>query len=132
MSMGVGLTVVIALFIDAGTVTADFNRWAADSKSVARSRPSARFPVANLIAMLVGGVMTAALADAERQSLRRRQHVRLSSTASRSAWLSRARLHLPLRAIWARSARTASITAATGWSRIRRQQHAHRWRSSSA
>ncbi|RYE70915.1 MAG: cytosine permease, partial [Hyphomicrobiales bacterium] len=27
MSMGVGLTVVIALFIDAGTVTADFNRW---------------------------------------------------------------------------------------------------------
>lgn len=32
MSMGVGLTVVIALFIDAGTVTADFNRWAADGK----------------------------------------------------------------------------------------------------
>src|SRR5690242_12725605 len=28
MSMGVGLTVVLALFIDAGTVTADFNRWA--------------------------------------------------------------------------------------------------------
>ena len=28
MSTGVGLTVVLALFIDAGTVTADFNRWA--------------------------------------------------------------------------------------------------------
>lgn len=33
MSMGVGLTVVIALFIDAGTVSADFNRWAKDTKS---------------------------------------------------------------------------------------------------
>ncbi len=61
MSMGVGLTVVIALFIDAGTVTADFNRWAADSKSSLVATFSA-FPVSNLIAMLVGGVMTAALA----------------------------------------------------------------------
>ena len=61
MSMGVGLTVVLALFIDAGTVTADFNRWAADSKSSLVSTFSA-FPFANLVAMLVGGVMTAALA----------------------------------------------------------------------
>lgn len=61
MSLGVGLTVVIALFIDAGTVTADFNRWAADSKSSLVATFSA-FPVSNLIAMLVGGVMTAALA----------------------------------------------------------------------
>lgn len=61
MSMGVGLTVVIALFIDAGTVTADFNRWAADRKSSLISTFSA-FPFANLVAMLVGGVMTAALA----------------------------------------------------------------------
>lgn len=61
MSMGVGLTVVIALFIDAGTVTADFNRWAADGKSSLVATFSA-FPVSNLIAMLVGGVMTAALA----------------------------------------------------------------------
>ena len=35
MSMGVGLTVVIALFIDAGTVTADFNRWAKDTPQFA-------------------------------------------------------------------------------------------------
>ena len=28
MSMGVGLTIVLTLFVDAGTVTADFNRWA--------------------------------------------------------------------------------------------------------
>lgn len=61
MSMGVGLTVVIALFIDAGTVTADFNRWARDDKSSLVATFSA-FPFANLVAMLVGGVMTAALA----------------------------------------------------------------------
>ena len=61
MSMGVGLTVVITLFIDAGTVTADFNRWAKDSASSLVATFSA-FPVSNLAAMLVGGIMTAALA----------------------------------------------------------------------
>jgi cytosine permease len=61
MSMGVGLTVVITLFIDAGTVTADFNRWAADPKSSLVATFSA-FPFSNLAAMLVGGIMTAALA----------------------------------------------------------------------
>ncbi len=61
MSMGVGLTVVIALFIDAGTVTADFNRWARNSTHSVIATFSA-FPVSNLVAMLVGGVMTAALA----------------------------------------------------------------------
>lgn len=61
MSMGIGLTVVIALFIDAGTVTADFNRWAKDTRSSIVATFSA-FPFANLLAMLVGGVMTAALA----------------------------------------------------------------------
>lgn len=61
MSMGVGLTIVLTLFVDAGTVTADFNRWAKDSTSSLVSTFSA-FPFANLVAMLVGGVMTAALA----------------------------------------------------------------------
>ena len=61
MSLGVGLTVVIALFIDAGTVTADFNRWARDDRASLVATFSA-FPVSNLVAMLVGGVMTAALA----------------------------------------------------------------------
>src|SRR5216684_1402218 len=61
ISMGVGLTVVLALFIDAGTVTADFNRWAKTPAASLGSTFSA-FPFANLIAMLVGGVMTAALA----------------------------------------------------------------------
>lgn len=61
MALGIGLTIVISLFIDAGTVTADFNRWAADTKSSLIATFSA-FPFANLLAMLVGGVMTAALA----------------------------------------------------------------------
>src|SRR5437868_7041613 len=57
MTMGIGLTVVIALFIDAGTVTADFNRWARDGRSSVIATFSA-FPFANLLAMLVGGLMT--------------------------------------------------------------------------
>lgn len=61
MSFGVGLTIVLTLFIDAGTVTADFNRWASDRKSSLIATFCA-FPFANLFAMLVGGVMTAALA----------------------------------------------------------------------
>ena len=61
MSFGVALTIVITLFVDAGTVTADFNRWAADTKSSLIATFCA-FPFANLLAMLVGGVMTAALA----------------------------------------------------------------------
>jgi len=61
MSMGIGLTIVLTLFVDAGTVTADFNRWAKDLKGSLISTFSA-FPFANLVAMLVGGIMTAALA----------------------------------------------------------------------
>jgi cytosine permease len=61
MAFGIGLTIVITLFVDAGTVTADFNRWAADKRSSLIATFCA-FPFANLLAMLVGGVMTAALA----------------------------------------------------------------------
>jgi cytosine permease len=61
MAFGIGLTIVITLFVDAGTVTADFNRWAADTRA-SLIATAAAFPIANLIAMLVGGVMTAALA----------------------------------------------------------------------
>lgn len=66
MAFGVGLTIVLALFIDAGTVTADFNRWAADTRSSLIATACA-FPLANLVAMLVGGVMTAALAKPDPQ-----------------------------------------------------------------
>lgn len=61
LPLGVGITMVIALFIDAGTVTPDFNRWAKDKKSSLVATFSA-FPFANMIAMVLGGVMTAALA----------------------------------------------------------------------
>ena len=61
MAFGIGLTIVISLFIDAGTVTADFNRWAANGKASLIATFCA-FPFANMAAMLVGGVMTAALA----------------------------------------------------------------------
>jgi cytosine permease len=61
MAFGIGVTIVMTLFIDAGTVAADFNRWAADKKSSLIATFSA-FPFANMVAMLVGGVMTAALA----------------------------------------------------------------------
>lgn len=61
MSMGVGLTVVLALFVDAGTVTADFNRWARNGKDSFIATFSA-FPISNLMSMLFGGIMTAALA----------------------------------------------------------------------
>lgn len=66
MAFGIGLTIVLTLFVDAGTVTADFNRWAADGKSSLIATFCA-FPFANMAAMLVGGVMTAALAVPEPQ-----------------------------------------------------------------
>ncbi len=61
MSMGVGVTMVIALFADAGTVTPDFNRWAKTS-SDSWTATFGAFPFANMVAMLVGGITTAALA----------------------------------------------------------------------
>lgn len=61
LPFGVGLTMVIALFVDAGTVTPDFNRWAKDKKSSLVATFSA-FPFANMIALTLGGLMTAALA----------------------------------------------------------------------
>lgn len=61
MSLGAGLTMVIALFADAGTVSGDFSRWARTKNESLMATFSA-FPFANLIAMLIGGIFTAALA----------------------------------------------------------------------
>ena len=82
MAFGIGLTIVLTLFVDAGTVTADFNRWAADTKGSLIATFCA-FPFANLFAMLVGGIMTAALAFAA--AVRPRQHVRLHAVAEQHA-----------------------------------------------
>ncbi|APA84887.1 cytosine permease [Paraburkholderia sprentiae WSM5005] len=61
MAFGVGLTIVISLFVDAGTVSADFNRWAKNGRDSWIATFTA-FPFANCYAMLMGGIMTAALA----------------------------------------------------------------------
>ncbi|MDH6153375.1 MULTISPECIES: purine-cytosine permease family protein [Paraburkholderia] len=61
MAFGVGLTIVISLFVDAGTVSADFNRWAKNGRDSWIATFTA-FPFANCYAMLMGGIMTAAIA----------------------------------------------------------------------
>lgn len=61
MAFGVGLTIVISLFVDAGTVSADFNRWAKNGRD-SLIATFAAFPFANCYAMLMGGIMTAAIA----------------------------------------------------------------------
>jgi len=117
MSMGVGLTVVIALFIDAGTVTADFNRWAKDDASSLVATFSA-FPFANLIAMLVGGVMTAALAVPDANPFGS-DNMFGYMNAQELTWLSLMAfvfLYINLGSVCAH----CLYNAATGWSRILR------------
>jgi len=115
MTMGVGLTVVIALFIDAGTVSADFNRWAADNKSSWVATFSA-FPFANLVAMLVGGVMTAALAVPDANPFGT-DNMFGYMNAQQMTWLSALAflfLYVNLGSVCAH----CLYNAATGWSRI--------------
>lgn len=66
ISFGAGLTIVLSLFVDAATAAPDFNRWAKNQRDSVISTFSA-FPFANLFAMLVGGIMTAALAPTNPQ-----------------------------------------------------------------
>lgn len=115
MSMGVGLTVVIALFIDAGTVTADFNRWARTPAASLIATFSA-FPAANLIAMLVGGVMTAALAVPDANPFGA-DNMFGYMNAMQVGWLSALAfvfLYLNLGSVCSH----CLYNAATGWSRI--------------
>lgn len=58
LSFGVAVTLVFALFVDSGTLTADFTRWA-KNRGHATFATFAAFPVANLIAMLIGGIIAA-------------------------------------------------------------------------
>lgn len=60
MALGLGVTVVFALFADGATLTADYSRWAPSGRGALVSTFSA-FPLGMSLAMLVGGVMTAAL-----------------------------------------------------------------------
>jgi cytosine permease len=59
LALGVAITLVFALFADSGTMTADFTRWAKNKKH-AWLATFAAFPVANLIAMIIGGTVAAA------------------------------------------------------------------------
>ena len=58
MSVGAGITLVVATFADSGTMTADFTRWAKNGR-VAVLAASSAFPLANVIAFLVGAVIVA-------------------------------------------------------------------------
>ncbi|GAA3710149.1 cytosine permease [Gordonia hankookensis] len=59
LSMGAAITVVIAGFVDSGTMTADFTRWSRNGREAVVATFSA-FPIANMIAMVVGGIVVAA------------------------------------------------------------------------
>lgn len=61
LALGVGVTLVFALFADSGTMTADFTRWAKTPRQ-ALIATSTAFPVGNLFAMIVGGIIAAATA----------------------------------------------------------------------
>ncbi len=115
MPMGVGLTIVLTLFVDAGTVTADFNRWAKDSASSLISTFSA-FPFANLAAMLVGGITTAALATPDQNPFGADNMFGYLNTKE-TAWLSGLAflfLYFNLGSVCSH----CLYNAATGWSRI--------------
>ena len=105
-----------------GTVTADFNRWAKDGKGSFIATFCA-FPFANMAAMLVGGVMTAAIAPARPAALRTWTTCSATcSRRSRAGWR-----HLPSSSCSATSARSCAhclYNAAVGWSRIVKQDDA--------
>jgi cytosine permease len=57
-SIGAAITLVVATFIDSGTMTGDFTRWSRNGKTAVLAASSA-FPVANLIAFVVGAIIVA-------------------------------------------------------------------------
>jgi cytosine permease len=58
MSMGAAITLVVACFIDSGTMTSDFTRWSRNGRQGFWAAFSA-FPIANGIALFVGGLIVA-------------------------------------------------------------------------
>ncbi|SMC05729.1 cytosine permease [Sulfobacillus thermosulfidooxidans DSM 9293] len=59
ISFGLAVTMVIALFIDSGTMTPDFTRWAKSPRDAVIATFTA-FPFANFMSMFFGAVVTAA------------------------------------------------------------------------
>ncbi|RKN44025.1 cytosine permease [Streptomyces hoynatensis] len=64
LAFGACVTMVVAAFIDSGTMTADFTRWSRNGREAVLAALTA-FPVANLLALLVGAVVVGAGAAAE-------------------------------------------------------------------
>ena len=58
LSLGAAVTLVIATFIDSGTMTADFTRWSRSARQGFVAALTA-FPIANTVAMVVGGLIVA-------------------------------------------------------------------------
>ncbi|MEU1984818.1 cytosine permease [Nocardia sp. NPDC019395] len=58
MSFGAAVTLVIASFVDSGTMTADFTRWSRNGREAFLAAASA-FPVGNSIALVIGGLVVA-------------------------------------------------------------------------
>ncbi|MGQ4668479.1 cytosine permease [Metabacillus halosaccharovorans] len=58
LTLGIAVTMVVALFIDSGSMTGDFNRWSKNGKESLIATFTA-FPVANMIAMVFGGLIAA-------------------------------------------------------------------------
>ena len=58
LALGIGITMAISVFVDSGTLTADFTRW---SKTPAQAVVAslAAFPCANILPMLAGGMVAA-------------------------------------------------------------------------
>jgi cytosine permease len=58
IGIGVAVTMVIALFIDSGTMTGDFNRWSKNKRESIAATFTA-FPFACMVAMIFGGLIAA-------------------------------------------------------------------------
>lgn len=59
VTIGAAVTITVASFADSGTMTADFTRWSRNGREAVTAAFTA-FPVANFIAMAIGGVIVAA------------------------------------------------------------------------
>ncbi|WP_445114592.1 purine-cytosine permease family protein [Acinetobacter sp. WZC-1] len=113
LSLGIAITLVISLFIDSGTLTADFTRWAKNPKHALIATASA-FPLANGISMTLGAIVVAGSVSADGNFA--------AVVAGQAPWL------VILAALFF-VVNCASVTmhclynAATGWSHVARQRY---------
>lgn len=113
LSIGIAITLVISLFIDSGTLSADFTRWAKNPKHALIATASA-FPLANGISMVLGAIVVA------------------GNTSSDGNFAAVVATHAPWLVLLAALfflVNCASVTmhclynAATGWSEITQQRY---------